>query len=349
MENEQVISKKKKSPIRLIIVGIVVLVGGYFGYKEIHYALTHETTDNAEIETQITPVLPRVSGYVKVIDVKDYDSVKAGKLLVELDDADLQSELLQMEADSSSAVADIENAKAALNNAVVSLKSSKGTITLNDVKVKQAQENYQRNQNLYADQAITKKQLDDSKFDLDQALQQLTNSQADYSAANSRIAVLEASIQKADASLDMKKAVLAQQRLKISYCKIYAPQSGKIGKKNISEGQYVQAGTPLFSIVDDSNYWIVANFKETQITRFYPGMPVEIDVDAYPDSTLKGSIESLSKATGASFSLLPPDNASGNFVKVTQRVPVKIDITDADKYRRILRDGLSVTVSVPIN
>jgi membrane fusion protein (multidrug efflux system) len=363
MENqEQPQEEKKKSPLRLIVIIVVLIVGGIFGYTKIHFALTHETTDNAQLATQITPVLPRVSGYVKNIVVNDYDSVNTGQLLVQLDDADLQSQLLQMEADSASAEADIANAQAALKNGEIGLTGNQGdisltnvTVSLNETKVQQAQDDYNRNKNLFAAQAITKKQLDDSKYALDQsqyalaqAQQQTKNSQSDYSTANSRIAVLKANIQKAQAALDSKKAAIAQQLLKISYTKVYAPQSGKIGKRNITEGQYVQAGTPLFSIVNDSTYWIVANFKETQINEFHPGMPVDIQLDAYPDLKLTGTLGSVSEATGAQFSLLPPDNASGNFVKVTQRVPVRININDADKYKDKLRAGLSVYVSVPV-
>ncbi|HEX4851778.1 MAG TPA: HlyD family efflux transporter periplasmic adaptor subunit, partial [Puia sp.] len=120
------------------------------------------------------------------------------------------------------------------------------------------------------------------------------------------------------------------------------------GKRNVTEGQYVQAGAPLFSIVNDSTYWVVANFKETQIKKFHEGMPVDIDLDAYPGTKLSGKIESLSEATGARFSLLPPDNASGNFVKVTQRVPVKIDIDHLNDYRNILRAGLSAYITVSV-
>ncbi len=364
MENQEaeVQPEKKKSPLRLIIILVVVIVGGIYGYTKIHFALTHETTDNAQVATQITPVLPRVSGYVKTIAVNDYDSVKTGQLLVQLDDADLQTQLLQMEADSAAAEADIASARAALKNGQVSLGSNQGNINLTNVslnltstKLQQAQEDYNRNKNLYAAQAITKKQLDDSKYALDQsqeamqqAQQQVQNSQSDYSTANSRIAVLNAGIAKAEAALEMKKAAIAQQQLKISYTKIYAPESGKIGKRNITEGQFVQAGSPLFSIVNDSTYWIIANFKETQIQEFHDGMPVNIELDAYPDLELTGSLTSVSEATGAQFSLLPPDNASGNFIKVTQRVPVKININDVDKYRDKLRAGLSAYVIVPV-
>ena len=346
MDEKENGTKKRKSPLRYIILGVILIAGGIFGYKKISFALTHETTDNAQVETQITPVLTRVSGYVKSIAVSDYDSVKGGQLLVELDDEELQTQLVQMEADYQAAEADLLNAKATLHNTDVSLSVNKGNITLNQVKLQQAQEDYERNQKLFADQAITKKQLDDSRYALEAAKQQVNNSSSDYSAASSRIDISEASIKKAEATIAVKKAAIEQQKLKISYTKIYAPQAGKIGKRNVTIGQYVQAGTPLFSIVNDTTYWIVANFKETQIEKFHDGIPVEIELDAYPDVKFTGSIESLSEATGAKFSLLPPDNASGNFVKVTQRVPVKIAINNIDNYRNILRAGLSAYITV---
>jgi membrane fusion protein (multidrug efflux system) len=338
-------AKEKKSPLRPIILVAVLLAAGFFGYKKVQFALTHETTDNAQVETQITPVLPRVAGYVKTLAVKDYDSVKAGQLVVELDDAELQTQLAEMQADYRQAEVDIINAKAALNNAVVSLKVNKGNIELSEVRQKKATDDLKRDQNLFADQAITRKQLDDSRFAVETANQQLENSKTDLTAAQSRIAVLQAGVQKAEAGLAVKKAKIEQTQLKITYTKIYAPQAGKIGKKNVSEGQYVQAGTPLFSIVNDTTYWVVANFKENQLKKLYPGKEVDIELDAFPGTKLTGVIESVSEATGAKFSLLPPDNASGNFVKVTQRVPVKIQIKDLAKYRNMLRAGLSAEIT----
>jgi len=347
-ENKQP-EKKKRSPIRYVIIAVIVIAAGIYGWTKISYAIAHESTDDAQVETQISPVLPRVSGYVKMIDVKDYDSVKAGQLLVEIDDAELQSQLLQMQADYEAAQADILNAQAALKNAQLSLATNHGNIDLSGIKTQQAQEDFQRNQNLYNDQAITKKQLDDSRFNLEQAKQQSANNKTELSTAESRIAILQATLQKAHAGLATRAAAIQQQQLKISYTKIFAPQSGKVGKLNISAGQFVQAGSPLFSIVNDTTYWVVANFKETQIRKFYPGMPVEITLDAYPDSTLQGSIGSLSEATGARFSVLPPDNASGNFVKVTQRIPVKINIDNVNRFNNILRAGLSADVSIEVN
>ena len=342
---EQAPEKKKSSPVRFIVMGTILLIGGYFGYEKVHFAMTHESTDNAQIETQITPVLPRVAGYVKTIAVKDYDSVKAGDLLVELDDAELQQQLEEMQADYAQAEVDIENAKASLNNAVVSLKVNKGNIDISSLRKQKALEDLQRDQNLYKSEAITKKQLDDSKFTAENAAKQLDNSQNDLSSAQSRIAVLDANVKKTQAALAVKQSRINQQKLKLTYTKVYAPQSGKIGKKTISEGQFVQAGTPLFSIVNDSTYWVVGNFKENQLYALSTGKKVSISIDAYPDLKITGTVASLSEATGAKFALLPPDNASGNFVKVTQRVPVKVWIDDVAKYKKELRAGLSVSIT----
>jgi membrane fusion protein, multidrug efflux system len=335
MENKELAPSKKKSALRFVIIGIVLLVAGIYAFKKISFAMAHETTDNAQVEAQIAPVLPRVAGYVKSIAVNDYDSVKQGQLLVELDDEELQTQLAQMEADYKVAEADILNGKAALNNSVVSIRGNRGNISLSDVKVQQAQDEYNRNKNLYADQAITKKQLDDSRYALEQANQQAINSQSDLGTAQSRVAISQSAIQKAAAQLAVKKTIIDQQKLKISYTKIYAM------------GQFVQAGSPLFSIVNDSTYWIVGNFKETQVRKFRPGQEVDIELDAYPDLKIKGTLESVSDATGAKFSLLPPDNSSGNFVKVTQRVPVKININNISQYKNILLAGLSAYIVVP--
>ena len=338
-------TEKKKSPLKLVILIAVLLVGVYFGYKKINFALTHETTDNAQIETQITPVLPRVAGYIKSISVKDYDSVKVGDIVVNIDDADLQTQLAEMQADYNQTIADVENAKAALNNAVVSLKVNKGNIDISKVKLQQAEENLQRDKNLYSSEAITKKQLDDSRYAVETTQKQLENSNNDLSTANSRIAIMQTAVKKAEAAIEIKKAKIEQQLLKISYTKIIIPITGKIGKISVTEGQFVQAGTPLFSIVNDTAYWVVANFKENQLYALTPGKKVELRVDAYPDEKITGTVASLSEATGAKFALLPPDNSSGNFVKVTQRVPVKISIDSLSKYKQLLRAGLSVYVA----
>ncbi len=340
--------QEKKFPVKLIIIGLVLLTGIFFGYKKISYAIAHETTDNAQIETQITPVLTRVSGYVKTLAIQDYDSVKSNQLLVELDDAELQNQLAQMEADYVQTEADITNSNASLQNAVVSLSVNKGNIEVSNVKLQQATTEYNRNKNLYAEQAITEKQLDDSKYNYQSAQKTFDNTKNDLTSAQSRIAVLESMVKKNEATLKFKRTKIDEVKLKISYTKIYAPSTGKIGKKNVSEGQFVQAGSPLFTIINDTAYWVTANFKENQLKNLIPGKEVELDIDAFPDEKITGIIESVSEATGAKFAMLPPDNSSGNFVKVTQRVPVKIKIKNAEQYKHSLRAGLSVFVSAPI-
>ena len=344
---EQLQAKKKKPILRYVIILLVLSGASYIAWQKISFAMHNETTDNAQVETLIVPVLPRVAGYVKSIAVKDYDSVSTGQLVVELDDAELQTQLLQMQAEYNAALADIANAQASLRNAQISTASNKGNISLVNIKLNQAKDDFNRNQNLFAAQAITKKQLDDSRYTVEQAQQNVNTSKSDFATADSKISVQQTTLQKANATLQVKQAAIVQQQLKISYTKIYAPQKGKLGKKNISEGQYVQAGTPLFSIVNDTAYWIIANFKETQIKKFHPGLAVQIVLDAYPNEKITGTIETLSDATGAKFALLPPDNSSGNFVKVTQRIPIKIKIDNADKFTNILRAGLSAEITVP--
>src|SRR6476469_8875251 len=216
METQVTEVKKKKSPLKFIIIPIVLLLAIWFGYKKINFAMTHETTDNAQIETQITPVLQRVPGYVKSIAVKDYDSVRSGELLVELDDAELQSQLLEMEADYQQSVAEVSNAKAQLSNAVTSLSVNRGNIDMNDVN---------RNKSLLQDEAITRKQYEYSRYNLETTEKQLQNSRNDLTTAASRIDVLKSSIQKAEAALAVKKAKIDEQKLKISYTKVYAPQA----------------------------------------------------------------------------------------------------------------------------
>jgi membrane fusion protein (multidrug efflux system) len=341
--------QQKKATIKKIVLFSVLAIALFFGIKKINYNINHETTDNAQVETQIIPIITRTSGYVKNLMVQDFDSISQNQFLVELDDAELQSQLAEMIADSVQAAADVVNAKASLQNAITALEINKGNIAIGEVKLKQASTDYNRNKNLLADQAITQKQLDDSKYNFESAEKSLENNKNDLAAAKSKIPVLESVINKSEALLKVKSAKINEIKLKLSYTKIYSPASGKIGKKNITLGQFVQAGTPLFSIVNDSLYWVTANFKENQISKFYVGKEMDLRIDAFPVEHISGSIESISDATGAKFALLPPDNASGNFVKVTQRIPVKIKINNIEKYKRYLRAGLSVFVSTPTN
>jgi membrane fusion protein, multidrug efflux system len=338
--------KEKQAKIRKIFIGLLLIVALYFGIKKVSFSLTHETTDNAQIETSIVPVIARTSGYVKTIAIKDYDSVQQNQLVVELDDAELQAILEEQKADLLQSTADVANAKAQLENATLSLKNNKGVIDLRNIRQKKALNDLTRDQNLYKEQAITKKQLDETEYQVASANQEANNAQTELAIANNKIAVLREALNKANASIQMKQAKIKETELKLSYTKITTPSTGKIGKKNINIGQFVQAGTPMFSIVNDSSYWVVANFKESQLESLHEGKKVNIRIDAFPDLNVQGTILSLSDATGAKFSLLPPDNSSGNFIKVTQRIPVKISIDNQAACKNALRAGMSVFITV---
>ena len=341
-------AKPAKKIVPRIIIGVIVIIAVIIIGEKVWHAFTHEETDNAQVEMRLVPILSRVSGYVDKLYVEDYAKVTKGQLLVVIDSTDLQLQLEEMLADNTQGLTDVDNAKATLTNSEATLTSAKGNLAVNRLKEDKAKKDFERDKSLYEANAITKRQFDDSKSNLDITDQQLETSQSDVKVAQTRLAILQSQIKKAQAMMEVRKARIDQQRLKISYCRVKAISNGKLGKRNVDEGQFVQAGTPFFTLVNDESYWIIANFKENQLKNIPVGKDVEIIVDSYPDLVIKGKVTSIADATGARVSLLPPDNATGNFVKVAQRIPIKIEILDAEKYKDLLRAGMSVVVSVHI-
>jgi membrane fusion protein, multidrug efflux system len=341
-----------QNPIKTYLPRIIllcVLIGGlYLGYNKYQYAQSHEDTDNAQVETYFVPVLPRMAGYVKTVSVKDYDTVSKNQLLIEIDTDEAKLALDEMEADLLQAETDVENAKANISNLTMTIKSTEANLKATYLRKEKAKKDAERDANLVSENAITRKQADDSKSAYEVLQAQYEAGLADVATAKSRLPILQSTLHKSEAISAVKRVKIEQQKLKLSYSKVYAPSSGRIGKKSVEAGQFIQAGQPLMTVVQDSTFWVVANFKETQVSRLKIGAETEIKLDAYPDRILKGKIASISESTGAKTSLLPPDNASGNFVKVTQRVPVKIEILDLAKNRDVLRAGLSLEVSVEI-
>jgi len=340
--------QKSGKKISRIIIGTVVLIGLFFLVKEVWYAIHHEDTDNAQVEMRLVPILSRVSGYVDKIYVDDYADVIRGQLLMEVDSTELHLQLEEMQADFEQSISDIENAKASLTNAEASLSYTKENLEVIRLKQAKAANDLNRDKNLFEGNAITKRQMDDSQSNFDINSKQFEASKMDVRVAETRLKVLGSLVKKAQAQVDIKKIRIEEQKLKLSYCRIYAISDGKLGKRNVDEGEFIQTGTPLFTVVNDQSQWVVANFKENQVRNIHVGQVVNIKIDGYPKEPVEGKVVSLSEATGARFSLLPPDNATGNFVKVTQRIPVRIEIIDAIKYKDILRAGMSVVVSVPI-
>ncbi|GAB3507898.1 HlyD family secretion protein [Spirosoma knui] len=356
----------EKSGIRTylprIIIALVLLVGGYYGYQAFRHGQLYESTDNAQIEGNSAPVLARVAGYVQSVNVDDYATVKKGQLLVTVDPQEYDVALAQAEADYQQSQADLQNAQADLQNAQANVRNvaqnlrvAQSNAEVQASRRDKAQRDLQRDQNLYKEQSLTQKQLEDSRNAADvQARQynanveQINLARTSQGVAQAGIAKAQANIQKIQAVLKVKQAAIDNAKLRVSYARLTAPIDGKIGRKNVVVGQYVQPGQNLFTIVADSTFWVVANFKETQLEHMKLGQEVDIKLDAYPDLAIKGRVASLSEATGARFALLPPDNASGNFVKITQRVPVKIEILNPEKYRNALRAGLSVDAEVKV-
>ncbi|GAB3799509.1 HlyD family secretion protein [Spirosoma humi] len=351
-----------KAYLPRIIIALVVLVGGYFGYKAYVHSQHYESTDNAQIEGNSAPVLARVAGYVQSVNVDDYALVKKGQLLITIDPEEYDVALAQAEADYQQSLADLATARADLQTAQATVRNvtqnarvAQSNAQVQAVRRNKAQQDLQRDQNLFKEQSLTKKQLEDTQNNVEvqsgqynASVEQINLAKTSEGVAKAGVARAEANIQKIQAVLKVKQAAIDNAKLRVGYARLVAPVAGKIGRKNVVVGQYVQPGQNLFTIVADSTFWVVANFKETQLEKMQLGQPVDIKLDAYPELDIKGRVSSLSDATGARFALLPADNASGNFVKITQRVPVKIEILNPEKYKNQLRAGLSVDAEVRV-
>ncbi len=347
MEPNQTTPKKRnKAPF---IIAPIVLIAGFFGIRALLHSLAYEATDNAQIETNAIPIVSRLAGFIDSLTVVDYGEVKQDSMLISIDDREYVLAVLQAETDLANARADLANTEAGLNN---SLSNKQVTLANEDVqrtRLQKANDDLKRDEGLFKDGAITQKQLDDAQNNFEAAQKQLTANQRQVSYAVSQVGTSEAQIKKAQATVETRLAALELTKLKLSYCNIYAPVNGKIGKRNLEVGQYVQPGQPLMTVVNNDKFWVIANFKETQLEKMKVGQEVSVKLDGYPAIDIKGKVASFSLATGAKFSLLPPDNSTGNFVKITQRVPVKIEFDDDSKYKDILKAGLSVKVDVKVN
>lgn len=338
---------RKKSRVLFIIIGIVA-IAAFFGIRSLLHNLKYETTDNAQIESRSVPVISRVAGYIDSLGVDDYGQVSADQTIIKIDDAEYALAAAQAKADWMNARADEVNAQAGYQNALANKKLASANADVQLTRLNKAKADLTRDEALLKEGAITTKQLEDSRSNYDASSKQYTANRDQINLASTQVAIAEAQIQKVKALIETRKAAYDQAQLKLSYCRIVAPISGRIGKRTIEKGQFVQAGAPLFSIVNSESFWIVANFKETQLEKMREGQEVNVKIDGYPDAELKGKVSAFSQATGSKFALLPADNSTGNFVKVTQRVPVKIEIVNAAEYKNILRAGLSVEVEVNV-
>lgn len=340
---------KPKKNLPKIILAIVLLVGAYVGITKYRHAISHEETDNAQIETYFVPILPRVGGFVKSVHVHDYEDVKKGDVLVEIDSEEAKLALSELEVDLDQAKIDVAAARANVASLQKSIQAQQAQVKTAAYLKTKAERDVVRNTELEKAKAITHQQWLEGNDQLELANIKYFGSIDELNSSKSKLAILENATKRAENMVKNKEVKIAQQKLKLSYFTILAPATGKIGKKSIEAGQFIQVSQPLMTVVDQRSFWVIANFKETQVRQLKPGMVADLTIDAYPNEVLKGKIISISESTGAKTSLLPPDNASGNFVKVTQRVPVKISIEQIEKYKSFLRAGLSLEVSIPLN
>jgi len=293
-------------------------------------------------------VLPRVSGYVDRVLVVENQRVAAGQALIEVDPKELDLKVAEADAALQNAKADQATAQAALAGARASAQTAKANVETALVRQRKAASDLARDTNLFGTGAITDSQLNDTKAASDTASAELDAVRTEDQTADLQIAVAAARVGAARTEAAEKASDLDYARLQRTYASVTAPIAGLVSRKNVEPGQFVQAGQTLLSITSEADVWVVANFKETQLTRMKPGQGVEFEADTYPDFVFHGKVESIAGATGARFALLPPDNSTGNFVKVTQRVPVKIVLTQVPDGAHPLRPGMSVDATVQV-
>jgi membrane fusion protein (multidrug efflux system) len=315
--------------------------GADFGYHYWTVGRFIESTDDAYVKADYTTIAPKISGYIADVLVNDNDHVKAGQVLARIDDRDYQSALSQARADLKAAEAAITNLDAQLTLQQSVIDQAKATIAASQASLKFAEADNDRFQNLIQSGAGTTQRAQQSVSTRDQAAAQVQRDQAALVAEEKKVGVLQTERDQSVAQRDRSAAVAHQAELNLSYTQIVAPVDGTVGARTLRVGQFVTSGTQLMAVVPLDAVYVVANFKETQLTFVRPGQSVEIKVDSFPDAAIKGHVDSVSPASGLEFSLLPPDNATGNFTKIVQRIPVKIKIDDAS-LAGLLRSGMSV-------
>lgn len=353
----------KRSKTFIIVLGLLVVAGGWFGITKYIHGKHHEETDDAQVESTISPVIPRIAGYVKEVRVKDNQPVHEGDTLVILDDRDLKIKIEQAEAALATAQSNLAAVRANTRAANASIGTSRASeVTANaqieaaKVNVWRTTQDYNRYANLIKDHSITQQQFEQAlaaKQIAERQLQVLVgqknqaSQQTDVVTSQSNATAQQIGV--AASIIKQKQVDLDDARLNLSYAVITAQADGLVSKVGVEPGQYLQAGQSLFSIVLNDDKWVVANFKETQFNKMRVGQKVLVHADAFPKHDFEAELTSFSPATGSQFALLPPDNSSGNFVKVVQRLPVKIEFNKNDSLIRQLKAGMNVTVDVHVD
>ncbi|RBL90559.1 HlyD family secretion protein [Chitinophaga flava] len=335
------------SRVTTVVASIVVICLAIWGVKTLLHQWKFEETNDAQIDEYINPVVAKVTGYVKEIRYEENQEVKKGDTLVLIDNSEYAAQQQEADAALVNAEAQVSVIQSNVNTAGEMAKVYQSQIAAAKAKLRNQEQEYDRYKKLYDVESATKQQLDKVEAALEVARSDYNTSVGAYNAALAKINDARVQQSALQAEIKRRAAVVEKNNLTVSYTVITAPYNGKMGRRTIQPGQLLQAGQTLAYIVDwEAGKWVVANFKETQIRHMSIGETADIVVDAYPGRTFTGKIESLSGATGSRFSLLPPDNATGNFVKIAQRIPVRIRLNGTPQELRALSAGMSVNVSV---
>jgi membrane fusion protein (multidrug efflux system) len=341
--------------------GIAAAVILIFGIRYVAYALSSESTDDAFIEAHVTPISPKVAGQVVAVPVNDNQDVKEGDLLVEIDSRDYEARLAQARAALDGATAqhkvaqiNLEKSRSQLTSVEANAAQSAARVAAAEAQAVRADADWKRARELLQTGAIAQQDFDaaqaaarSANADLEAARHKTASDEALVAEAQQQLAHDQAQIDFAATAVEQAQAATRLADLQLSYTKIFAPRDGRVTERSVERGGYVQAGQILLALVP-RDVWVVANFKESQLTHMRPGQPAEIHVDAYPSARYRGHVDSIQGGSGARFSLLPPENAVGNYVKVVQRVPVKIVFDSQPDGSHLLGPGMSVVPMVEV-
>jgi len=334
--------KKKRVIVPSITAAFLVFVGLVAAIHSTYF----QSTDDAFVEGRLITVAPRVSGPVVKLLVDDNDEVKAGDLLVEIDPKDYEVKLQQAEAKLAEAKAQLNINESDIDKNSSHLSESMEDVSSTQSKLEFAKKDHKRYDDMYKAGIVSKQEFDKSQKDYEVSLANYKSATQKTNAAKSALDSSKAKTEAVQADIKKLEAEVEQAKLDLSYTKIYAPQNGMVASRSVESGNYLQVGQPLMQIVP-KEVWVIANFKEIQLTNMKPHQPVTIKVDTYPGKKFKGEVQSIQRATGAKSSLFPPENAVGSYVKIVQRVPVKIIFKeDISEYNIV--PGMSVVPKVKV-
>lgn len=346
--NKEAIQKKekKRNTILTVLSFVFLLAGGFWIISLFFDFSNYETTNNAQVESYINNIAARATGHIREIRFEANQLVHQGDTLVILDDEEYQIKVKQAEADLAVAEGNLHSLQQTIITSISNQAASKAKLAGDLADLEKAKKDYERFKNMYADSAVTRNQYDQVLSKLQSTEAYLKAGENELLASGSVTKQSKTNLEAARATVARKKADLDAAKLQLSYTIITAPIDGFVGERNLSAGDLVNANQVIASIVLKQKMWVTANFKETQVERIKEGQQVTISVDALDDKKFKGKVVGFSPATGAKFSMVEPDNSTGNFVKITQRIPVKIDFEASVKELEAVKPGMNVTVEI---